>query len=404
VSLFRAERTSWPPEQLVPARGGGNRGGIVPVTTDAAKRHSAVWACLRLRADLVSAMPIRVYRKINQLMVETSTPPVLSLPGGERVDINEWMFSSQWDLDAVGNCFGIITKLDGYGLPAQIELQARETVTVVVRSGKLRGYRIAGKFYEPPEIWHERQFTQSGMVVGLSPIAYAALGISEYLSAQQFALAWFTDGAIPMGKLKNNAKTINEPEAEIVKSRFKNAVANRDVFVHGMDWDYDMLQGDNSTAQLLETKKYSIADMGRFFGVPGDLLDAEALHTSKIVYTNITQRHLQFLVMHLQASITRRQVALTRLTPASRFVVLDPEFLLSMDPMTLATYLQTRIDSRTVTPDEARVRYYNQPALTKAQIEKLATIFPGGPSKAASSGTGQAGEPTDGSAGEVNAA
>lgn len=405
MSLFRAEaRTSWPPEQLVPARGGGNRGGIVPVSPDSAKRHSAVWACLRLRADLVSVMPIHVYRRLANLLVETSIPPVLSLPGGERVDINEWMFSSQWDLDSVGNCIGIITKVDGFGLPARIELQDRSTCVVVVRNGLLRGYRIAGKWYDPPEIWHEKQFTQSGMHVGLSPLAYSAMSVSEYLSAQQFALAWFGDGAIPAGRLKNNAKTINETEAEVVKGRFKAAVANREVFVHGLDWDYEMIQGDNSTAQLLETKKYGIADIGRFLGVPGDLLDAEALHTSKITYANVTQRHLQFLVLHMQGSLTRREAALTRLTPASRFVVLDAETLLRMDPMTLAQLMQTKINSRTLTPDEAR-EADNRPPLTAAQIDQFAKLFPGGAAaKPADGGDAGAGQPTDGSNGEVNAA
>lgn len=368
------QRTSWPPEQLVPARGGGNRGGIVPVTTDAAKRHSAVWACLRLRADLVSTMPIRVLRDVDGYQVKTKIPPVLSMPGGERCNILEWMFSSQWDLDSVGNCFGIITKRDGFGLPARIELQDRSTVTVVVRKGALTGYRIAGKMYDPAEIWHEKQYTQSGMHVGLSPIAYAAMSISEYLSAQQFALAWFTDGGIPAARLKNTAKTINEDEALVVKSIFKNAVANRDLFVHGADWDYQMIQGDNSTAQFLDTKKFGVADVGRFFSVPGDLLDAEATKASKITYANITQRHLAFLIMHLQPPMVRREAALTTLTPAGRYVNIDADALLRMDPLTLAALMQTKINSRVLAPSEARVTD-NRPPFTEAQIEEFAILF-----------------------------
>jgi len=284
------------------------------------------------------------------------------------------MFSSQWDLDGVGNTIGIITKVDGFGLPARIELQDRSTVSVIVRKGNLAGYRIAGKWYEPSEIWHEKQYTQSGMHVGLSPIAYAAMSISEYLSAQQFALAWFTDGGIPAARLKNIAKTINPDEAEIVKSRFKSAVANRDLFVYGMDWDYDMIQGDNSTSQFLDTKKFGVADIGRFFGVPGDLLDAEATKASKITYANITQRNLEFLIMHLQPAITRREAALTTLVPAQRFVKLNTAALLRMDPVSRATLLQTQINSRTLAPSEAR-ELDDRAAFTAAQIEEFSVLF-----------------------------
>ncbi len=399
MSLFtapRAERTSWPPEQLVPARGGGNRGGIVAVTSDSAKRHSAVWACCRLRADLVSTMPIRVFRRIGQLQVETSVPPVLSLPGGERCNILEWMFSTQWDLDQVGNTFGIITMLDGFGLPARIELQDRASVTVVVRKGQLRGYRIAGKMYEPEEIWHEKQYTQSGMFVGLSPIAYAAMSISEYLSAQQFALAWFTDGGIPAARLKNVAKTINPLEAETVKATFKASVANRDLFVHGMDWDYEMIQGDNSTAQFLETKRFGISDIGRFLGVPGDLIDSEAVHTSKITYANITQKNLEFLILHLQPALVRREAALSTIIPAARSVKIDADALLRMDPLSFATLLATKISSRTLTPDEAR-EADNRGPLTDAQIQQFITLFGTKATTPAGPDAGTAGTPTDGS-------
>jgi phage portal protein BeeE len=53
----------------------GNAG--VHVTPDSALRHSAVWACLRLRADLVSTMPVDVFRRVNGVQVEVPKPPVL---------------------------------------------------------------------------------------------------------------------------------------------------------------------------------------------------------------------------------------------------------------------------------------------------------------------------------------
>lgn len=67
-------------EELLDARR-GKRTGKVHVTGDTALRHSAVWACLRLRADLVSTMPVDVYRRVNGIQVEVAKPPVLVTPG-----------------------------------------------------------------------------------------------------------------------------------------------------------------------------------------------------------------------------------------------------------------------------------------------------------------------------------
>ena len=129
--------------------------------------HSAVWACVRLRADLISTLPIDVFRKVGAAQVEVPKPPVLVNPGGEHVDIVEWLYSSQTDLDSCGNSFGLITEVDVAGTPARIDLQPRESVTVKSRNGKIE-YWFDGKLVEDSStVWHERQYTCSGLAVGL---------------------------------------------------------------------------------------------------------------------------------------------------------------------------------------------------------------------------------------------
>jgi hypothetical protein len=53
-----------------------------------------------------------------------------------------------------------------------------------------------------------------------------------------------------------------------------------------------------------------------------------------ITYANVTQRNLQFLIMHLQPAMGRREDALTTLTPRPQFVKLNTDVLLRMDPQT----------------------------------------------------------------------
>jgi len=391
VSLFRRrDAPGQTADQLIPPRPGSS-GGAAAVTNETALRHSAVWACLRLRANLISTMPVDLYRKVEGIQVEVPKPAVLITPGGDEVEMPEWMYSSQFDLDRAGNSVGLITALDGLGLPARIELVPIGDVAVRMRKGK-KTYRIGGKIYQPNEVWHEKQYTVAGLPVGLSPVAYAAWSISEYLSIQQFALDWFSTGAVPSAHLKNTAKTITPDVADETKQRFKAAVSGRDLFVTGNDWDYEMIQAEQAGADWIAAKNFGIGDVARFFDCPADLIDA-AVSGSSVTYANMTQRNLQFLVMSLGPAVSRRENALSRLSSRPRFVKLNRNALLAMDPQTQASVLKTRIDSRTLTPSEAR-GFYDQAPLTDQQMAEFDRLFGKGTQAQPTTATPQGGTPT----------
>lgn len=372
MSLFRRrDFAGATADQLIPPRP-GTSGVAAAVTNETALRHSAVWACLRLRANLISTMPVDLYRKVDGIQVEVPKPPVLVTPGGDEVEMPEWMYSSQFDLDRAGNTVGLITAKDGLGFPARIELVPIGDVTVRMRKGKKK-YRIAGTDYEPHEVWHEKQYTVAGLPVGLSPVAYAAWSISEYLSIQQFAMDWFRNGAIPSAHLKNTAKQLTPEQADGAKQRFKAAVMNRDLFVTGNDWDYDMIQAEQAGADWIAAKQFGIGDIARFFDCPSDLIDA-AVSGSSITYANMGQRNLQFLIMSLGPAVTRRENALSRLSSRPRFVKLNAGALLRMDPQTQASVIKTRIDSRTLAPSEARA-LYDQAPFTEQQMAEFDRLF-----------------------------
>ncbi|MDT0306863.1 phage portal protein [Streptomyces sp. DSM 44917] len=358
-------------DQLIPPRPAAAAGTAV-VTNDTAMRHSAVWACLRLRANLVSTMPVDVYRWVDGIQVEVPKPPVLVTPGGERVGMQEWLYSTQVDLDRAGNAVGLITSRDGLGLPARIDLVPLAEVMVRCRKGQLK-YQVGGETFEPENVWHEKQYTLSGLHVGLSPVAYAAWSIGEYLTIQDFARDWFGNGAIPSAHLKNTAKTIEPKQAAETKQRFKAAVANRDLFVTGADWEYKMIAAENSGTEWIEAKRFSIGDIARFFDCPGDLIDA-AVAGSSVTYASITQRNLQFLIMHLGPAVIRREDALSSLTSRPRFVKLNSDALLRMDPAARAATIATQINSRVLAPSEARA-LEDRPPFTESQMAEFDRLF-----------------------------
>lgn len=362
------------------AREGRVGGKSVRVTNDTALRHSAVWGALRLRADLVSMMPIDVYRKVNGIQVEVPKPPVLVTPGGQEVGIKEWMYSTEFDLDRAGNCFGLITERsgvigpDGRGLPGRIDLVELGDVTVRANGSQITKFKICGTEYDPWDVWHEKQYTVAGFPLGLSPVAYAAWTIEESLNAQQFARDWFAAGVVPSGTLKNVNKTIDKKNAREAKEAFRAAVSNGDVFVHGVDWEYKPIQAVAQQAQFIEARQYGLGDIARFFGVPGDMIDAAASGSS-ITYASITQRNLQFLIMHLGPAVGRREDTFSRkLVSGPRYVKLATDALLRMDPEARARTLASQITSRTLAPSEARA-LEDRPPFTEEQLAEFDRLF-----------------------------
>lgn len=338
-------------------------------------KNSVVWACLRLRADLISTSPVDCYRNLDGRAVEFTTPQVLKAPGGAACGIVEWLYSTQVDLDRFGNCYGIITARDGLGLPARIELVPAESVTVMTKSGVVTGYRIGDRVYEPGDIWHEKQFTVAGVPVGLSPLAAAALTLSTSLSAQEFAADWFSGAGVPASHLKNTAKTLDSTEADTIKERFNTSVTSGDVFVTGADWDYQMLGAKASESSFIEAQHATGADMCRFLGVPGDMVDVNE-KTGSVTYANITQRNLQLLIMNLGPAVTRREVALSSLLPQPRYVKLNTDaVVLRMDPTTRAELNKVLLESYQRAPSEVREKD-DLPPFTPEQIAEIQALSP----------------------------
>jgi HK97 family phage portal protein len=371
MSLFK--RYVQTAADLIPSRMAATR-GTVTVNNETALRHSAVWACLRLRANLVSSLPVKMYREMVGVQVEIPKPKLLVNPSGERIDIGEWMYSTQFDLDRAGNDCGLITETDRYGLPQRVDLVGLSDWSAVIRKGELSAYRIGGELYPPEKIWHEKQYTVAGMHLGLSPIAYAAWSIGEYLSIQDFALDWFGNMTMPSVHVKNTAiPTLTPTQADELKARYKASVKAGEPFVSGQDYELTPITMANQANNWIEGKQYGVADIARFFDCPGDLIDA-AVTSGNITYANITQRNLQFLIMHLGPAVVRRENALTRTQPAPRYVKLNTDALLRMDPQTQALTLQTQIDSRTLAPSEARA-IRDLPPFTETQLAEFDRLF-----------------------------
>jgi HK97 family phage portal protein len=317
----------------------------------------------------MSTMPVDGFRKViiggEKLQLEAALSPFMTSP-----DFMAWRYSSQIELDRSGNSIGIITETNAAGLPAAIDLYPSAACTLTYRKGKLYKYRINGVLYDPEVIWHERQYTLSGLDVGLSPVAHSAYVLGQYQSIQQFATDWFIGGATPRARLRNKAKKLSSTEALKVKEAWRASRMADEPFVHGNDWEYELIQAQQASADWMEAQNHGLVDVARFYGVPADLIDA-AVSGQSITYANITERNLQFLIMHLGPAVIRRENAWSGgLLSKPRFAKINTDALLRMDPAARATMLISMVGGKLLAPSEARLLDNREP-FTDAQIEEF---------------------------------
>lgn len=351
----------------VSERGSGRKGA--PASADHALRFSAVWAALRLRADHVSSLPVDVFRKVDGAQVPAPAPRLFTRPAEDML-WPEWMFSTQIDLDRFGNCMGLIESRE-QGWPVQIEPWAANEVTIRLNGRRIVGYRYDGREYAREQVWHERQYTVGGSRVGLSPLAYAAWAVGAALSAQEFGLDWYANGAHPSGTLRHTQEAnLDQRILAAAKERFRAAVSNRDLFVTGSEWEYSPAAVDANSAQFLGAMGAAAVDVARFIGVPASAIDA-AVSGQALTYANLTQKQLDLLVNYLNAPIVRRETAFTvNACPQPRFVKLNTDAMLRLDPAARTDQMVKQIDAWLMDPDEGR-GLLNLPPLTEAQIELL---------------------------------
>jgi hypothetical protein len=119
--------------------------------------------------------------------------------------------------------------------------------------------------------------------------------------------------------------------------------------------------------------QYGVSDVCRFFGVPGDLVDAQT-STGSVTYASITQRNLQLLIMNLQPAYIRREKALSAALPKPRYVKFNTDAtVLRMDPEARTTAILSRVAGKTLAPSEAR-ELDNLPPFTADQLAEFADL------------------------------
>lgn len=141
-------------------------------------------------------------------------------------------------------------------------------------------------------------------VGGYDVVTYMARSIGQGIAAEQYAGGFFGNGAHLSGALfhpSNLSKEGKESLRDEFNSVYKGSsnAFRMAVFEEGMEWK--QFSTTPEAAQMIQTRKFSVTDIARWFRVPPHMLaDLE-----KATFSNIEQQALEFVVHTLLPWVTR---------------------------------------------------------------------------------------------------
>jgi HK97 family phage portal protein len=301
-------------EQLLAEEGRPTAAGE-SVTVETALRLSTVWGCVRLLADSVSTLPLAVYRGDDRDPI--GTPPLLQRPSADFPELADWLWAVMASLLLRGNAWGVITARAGAGLLAsQVDLVHPDRVAVVTNGDGTQTIRINGEPYARADLFHVKAFPWPGSLLGLSPIAYAREAIGLGLGAEKYGGKFFGDAAVPSGVLTSDQR-IGDDQAERLKARWEDRhKGKRRIAVLGDGAKFQAITIAPDEAQFIQTQKFSVATICRFYGVPPEMMAGET--AGHEAYTSPEMRGTDFLTFTLRPWLTRVERAVSGLLPSTQ--------------------------------------------------------------------------------------
>jgi HK97 family phage portal protein len=337
------------------------------VSADAALKLSAVFACIRLRAQAVGAMPIRIWN-INRDGTRTRNTDhwlnTLFRQPNQYQTRNEFFETVMINFDLHGNFYGLKTERANREVTSivpimahQVEVHAKDDLTTERNYIVTRG--VKKDDVSQRRMWHVPLMPSTGLV-GLSPLQYAARTMGIGIAAEDRVATLAANGFKPTGVLMID-KVLKPEQRTQIRGQFDDLQEGKGdplkVLEAGMK--YQQISMNPKDVQLLETRKFSIEDIARFFDVPSVLINDTSATT--VWGSGISEIKEGFYTLALQPVLEKLEASITRwlLLPSERDkieVEFDFSRFLRGNESTRTSTLVAAISGLLLTIDEARAK------------------------------------------------
>ena len=287
-----------------------------------AMRVSAVYACVRILAESIAALPLHVYEyKDGGKKRAPKHPLYFLLHDTPNPDMTSFIFREvmMTHLLLHGNCYAYIRRENSRRVASLYPLEPNRMKIERDDNGQL--------FYNYTPTTAEGQFDKATTVTlrreevlhipalgfdgiqGFSPIAMARNAIGVSIATEEFGAKFFENGARPSGILehpgiiKNTDKLREEWQKVYGGSSNTGKVA---ILEEGMK--YQSISIPPNDAQFLDTRKFQLNEIARIFRVPPHMI-ADLEHAT---FSNIEHMSLEFVKFSLNPWVIRWEQGLNK--------------------------------------------------------------------------------------------
>lgn len=324
---------------------------------DAALQISAVFACVEILAQTISTLPLYVYRDKGGVRVPDKMSRLWLLL---HESPNRWMTPSEF-LSAMvvnrmlrGNAYALIER-DSAGEPiALVPLSPDQMEVSVVEGGDVYVYYQDGDItaLAPENVIHWKGLGNG--FLGLSKLDFMRATTNEAIRAQDNANSLYGKGSKPTGVLQTDSKLSAEQVAALM-TRFQTNMTSSGggLIIADRGLKYPQMSLSPADAQLLETRRFTIEEICRWFGVPGVLVGTTGQTTWGSGIEQIVSGFHKFtigpLCKQLEQVLERR---LKNYEPITIEFKMDG--LLRTDPASRAAFYSTMSQNGAMTRNEIR--------------------------------------------------
>ena len=287
------------------------------VGIDSALQVSTVWACVTLIVENIASLPLVVYRLGDEgervAAKDTRIYAILhDSPNKRHTTVEFWEFM-MLNFVLRGNAYARIDR-DRHGeVMALWPLAADQVEVVAVDDGTLLyvySYEVKGIVYQERDIFHIRGMGNG--IIGLSPLEYMRSSVGTAIGAQNHTKRTFDKDARRPGVLMSE-KVLTPDQRVAVKKNFGDIVlgGGRELYVLEAQFKFEPLGMSPADIQLLETRKFSVQDLARWFGVPSVLVNDTGETTSlgssvQQIVDGFHKLKLRPMLVRIEKVITKR--------------------------------------------------------------------------------------------------
>jgi len=363
--------------QTGPVSSGGSVGDSA-ISDERILQISTVWACVRLISTVSASLPLDIYETKNgeRSKVGLDNPMARLLQYSPNIYMTalEFREAMNMQLCVYGNAYALIERNSVGDVVSLIPLMSANMDVRLVNKRLVYRYRRDTEYadFRHDEIFHLKGFGFNGLV-GLSPIAFGAKTSGVAVAIEDQQRDFYANGAKSPQILMTGDKTLNKEQRTQLEANFKEIAGGpvkKRLWILEAGFTTQAIGVSPQDAETLAARKFQVAEIARFYGVPPHLVGDVDKSTSW--GSGLEQQNLGFLQYTLKPYLDRWESSVWRwlVKPAdiNRYhAEHNLEGLLRGDSAARAAFIKVMIECGVMTVNEAR-RLDNRPPLPGGDV------------------------------------